>query len=370
MFRDLARLFATQGPINWEVARQIAVWLATEGATEGNVDPVDRIRFEELARVADLHVADATGLATSIAGAVVTVRAVGRGEWASSTLEGWRPLLERLATALTPAGDEPDPETELLGNLAQVMSPVMLGLQSGSMVGHLAQVAFGPHHLPIPRRADDELLVIARNVDGFAADWSLPVDDVRLWTCVSEIAHHAVLGRPHVRARLEALLESFMSGFAVDPTSLQAKLGTVDPSDMASLEQALGDPEALLGAMSTPAQDHARAQISAVVVAIEGYVDHVMDVVGRKLISSYAPLSEALRRRRVERGEGDRFVERLFGLSLDQDQYDRGNRFISGILERAGDEGLGRLWRSERELPTPAEVDAPGLWLERISYAD
>jgi hypothetical protein len=24
------------------------------------------------------------------------------------------------------------------------------------------------------------------------------------------------------------------------------------------------------------------------------------------------------------------------------------------------------LWRSERELPTPPEVDAPGLWLARI----
>jgi hypothetical protein len=27
---------------------------------------------------------------------------------------------------------------------------------------------------------------------------------------------------------------------------------------------------------------------------------------------------------------------------------------------------LARLWRTRRELPTPAEVDAPGLWLERI----
>ena len=39
---------------------------------------------------------------------------------------------------------------------------------------------------------------------------------------------------------------------------------------------------------------------------------------------------------------------------------------MKGIVERAGKPGVERLWRSERELPTPAEIDAPGLWLARI----
>ena len=40
------------------------------------------------------------------------------------------------------------------------------------------------------------------------------------------------------------------------------------------------------------------------------------------------------------------------------------------MVERAGEEGLARLWESDRTLPTPAEVDAPGLWLERIDLPD
>ncbi len=40
------------------------------------------------------------------------------------------------------------------------------------------------------------------------------------------------------------------------------------------------------------------------------------------------------------------------------------------MVERAGEEGLRRLWNGERELPTPAEVDAPGLWLARIDLPD
>jgi len=73
MFRDLARLFAGQGPINWDIARQIAVWTAAEGEAEGNVDPMERIRFEELLRVADLHVTNATGLSTTLGGGLLSV---------------------------------------------------------------------------------------------------------------------------------------------------------------------------------------------------------------------------------------------------------------------------------------------------------
>ena len=372
MFRDLARMFTASGPVNWEVARQFAVWTANNGQAETNVEPLRRMRLEELFRIADLHVAEVTGLTTAASGMVPQVRAVGRAEWAVATLDAYRPLLERLATALAdvtgaePDAVEPDPTTALLGNLTQVMGPVLLGMQAGFTIGHLAQRAFGQYGLPIPRTAPDELLVVPATMDAFAADWSLPADDVSLWVALSELTHHAVLSRPHVRARLEQLLLDYVGGFEPDPSALEGKLGELDPSNPAGIQEVLGDPEALLGALQTDAQRQTLVQLEALVCVIEGYVDHVVDVAGRKLVSSFPSLTEALRRRRVERGESDKFVERLFGLDIDQARYDRGTAFVRGVLERAGDEGLSRLWRTERELPTPAEVDAPGLWLERI----
>jgi len=122
----------------------------------------------------------------------------------------------------------------------------------------------------------------------------------------------------------------------------------------------------LHGALQTPAQQELLAAIETLTVVLEGFVDHIMDTVGRGLIGSYGMLSEAVRRRRVEASDGDRFVERLLGLQLGQAQYDRGAAFVRGVVERAGEEALSRLWLSPRELPTPAEVDAPGLWLARI----
>ena len=99
---------------------------------------------------------------------------------------------------------------------------------------------------------------------------------------------------------------------------------------------------------------------------VVGVVDHVLDVVGGNLISDYAMLTEALRRRRVEAAEADRFVERLFGLELTQSTYDRGSAFVDGVVERAGEDGVRRLWSDAASLPTPSEVDAPGLWLARL----
>ena len=87
-------------------------------------------------------------------------------------------------------------------------------------------------------------------------------------------------------------------------------------------------------------------------------------------VGSYGQITEALRRRRVEAGQADRFVEQLLGLELSRATYERGSAFIDGVVERAGADALTRLWASERELPTPAEIDAPGLWLARIDLPD
>lgn len=369
IFGDLARLFSEKGPVSWDVARQIALLLATEGQPELNVDPLVRMRYEELARVAELHVANTTGLPTAPGGGVLQVRPVGRGEWAQRGLEAYRPLLERLSAALSLPGDddvEPDASTGLLGSIGKLLGPVLLGMQSGLMVGHMAQRALGQYDIPLPRPSSDELLVVPANVDAFGGEWSLPEEDLRLWILLHEIVHHAVLGVPHVRARLGQLLDEYVSSFEVDPHSLEGSLGEMDLADPSGLQSLLGNPETLFGAIQTSTQREVYVRIEALVTPLVGYVDYVLDTTGRRLIASYDMVTEALRRRRVEATEGDRFVGRLLGVELNQTHYDRGSAFVRGLVERAGPDAAHRLWASPRELPTPAELDAPGLYLARL----
>jgi putative hydrolase len=374
MFGDLARWFGGQGPVNWDVARQTAQWISTDGASEPNVEPLERLRMEELLRVADLHVAEATGLTTSIAGGVLSALPVTRGDWALHSMESFRPFLERLARALadTPDDEETagDPATQLLGDLGKVLGPVLLGVQSGYMVGHLARRALGQYDQPLPRPPADQLLVVPVNIDAFAAEWSLPAADLRMWVCLREVTTHAVLGRPHVRARLHALIDDYVTRFEVNPDAVEASLGELDPSDPQALQRVLGNPETLLGAVQTDAQREVLARLATLTTVIVGYVDHVMEVVGHRLVGDYQMVTEAMHRRRAGSSEGDRFAARLLGLALDPAQYERGEAFVDGVVERAGEEALRRLWHGDREIPTPAEVDAPGLWLARIDLPD
>jgi putative hydrolase len=374
MFGDLARWFGGQGPVNWDVARQTAQWISTDGASEPNVEPLERLRMEELLRVADLHVAEATGLTTSIAGGLLSALPVTRGEWALHSMESFRPFLERLARALadTPDDEETqgDPASQLLGDLGKVLGPVLLGVQSGYMVGHLARRALGQYDQPLPRPPADQLLVVPLNIDAFAAEWSLPAADLRMWVCLREVVTHAVLGRPHVRARLHALVDDYVTRFEVNPDAVEASLGELDPADPQALQRVLGNPETLLGAVQTEAQREVLARLATLTTVIVGYVDHVMEVVGHRLVGDYQMVTEAMRRRRAESSEGDRFAARLLGLALDPAQYERGEAFVDGVVERAGEEALRRLWHGDREIPTPAELDAPGLWLARIDLPD
>jgi putative hydrolase len=369
LLRNLARLLTAQGPINWEVARQLAVWTATEGTSEPNPDPLARIRTEELLRVADMYVAEATGMATSRRG-WLALRCVTRAEWAATTLESWKEVLLRLASSLGPGLSVP-PETgegdamgQLLGNLPQVIGPLVLGAQAGAMVGNLAARALGQYDVPVPGPNTDELMAVPAAVDAFAKEWDLPLDDVRMYVCLRDVVHHTVLCRPSVTKAFQDHLLAYAGAFHVEGDALEQRLGSLDPSDLLSWQQSLGDPETFISDMQSDEQRRLLVPFQALLAAVSGYTDFVIDKVGRRLVGSYSLVSEAFRRRRLEDGPGQRVLGKLLGIELDQATVDRGHAFVSGVLERAGEEGLARLWDAGG-LPTPAEVDAPGLWLAR-----
>ncbi|HTV11894.1 MAG TPA: zinc-dependent metalloprotease [Acidimicrobiales bacterium] len=373
LLRDLARLLTAQGPINWEVARQLALWVATEGHPEPNPDPLARIRTEELLRVAEMHVAEASSMATSRRG-WLSVRSVTRAEWASTTLTSLKEVLTRLASSLAagqaPAQEaEPGPMDQLLGNLPQVIGPLMIGAQAGTMVGHLASRSMGQYDMPLPPPANDELLAVPAVVDAFAAEWGLSTDDVRMYVCLRDAAFHAVLVRPHVTEVLRDHMLAYAAGFQVQMGSIEERLSGLDPTDPASFQRALGDPEAMLGDVQSDEQRRLLVPFRAFLSALSGYTDYVTGKVGQRLVGAYPLVNEAFRRRRVEDGPGQRVLGKLLGIEVDQAVIDAGHAFVNGVLERAGEEGLARLWGSVRTLPTPAEVEAPGLWLARIEFA-
>ena len=143
----------------------------------------------------------------------------------------------------------------------------------------------------------------------------------------------------------------YVGAFESNPSGLEEKLQQIDmtsPSAIEDLQKSLGSPEVILGAMQSEEQKFILPELEATTAVIVGYVDHVMDSVGKGLIGSYEQITEAMRRQRVESDPSDRFIERLLGLELTQAQVDRGTNFVNGVLERADTAGLGRLWEDSK----------------------
>ena len=365
----------------FEAARTLAFGVATDGGEDENPDPLVRIAFEELARVAEMHVAEATGISSG--GGGVSFEAVGPGQWSFRVLEAYRPVLKAMVeaqqqgAAAVPSSldlSELDPDSAgglggLLGQFALTLGPVFLGMQFGSAAGHLARRAFGQYALPLPWPESSTLLLVPGNVARFAEDWSLPLQEVQLWVCLRELTMHAVLTRPGVRSSLMTLLGDAAAHAAAAQRSIVERLGD-GLGDQVSLEEALGDPEALLSDLITPEQHNISAALTAQTTALSAYVDHITAGIAESLTSSPSALREAWYRYRIEEEKGEQAFAGLFGLNVGQDEVDRGRAFISGVLERADESALTRLWSDELDLPTPAEVDAPGLWLARIGLLD
>ncbi len=379
LFGDLSRALSGQGPLNWDAARQFALLAASGGTalpgspaavTTPNVDPSVRIKYVELADIARLHVADVMQLdVPDIEPAVATPE-----QWAMQTLDAYRPLFTELATSLGPADNLPadaavDPMAQMMAGLGKMMQPAMLGMSVGSMVGNLARSAFGVYDLPIPR-ATPTLVFVPTTIDRFAEVWSIQIDEMRLWVISHELAGLTLFSVPHIADHLRSLVQRHVGAFRPDPSAITDKLTSLDidqTDPMAAMQQAFGDPEVLLGAIRSQEQIDLEPLLDTAVAVTIGVIDWVVDAVAVRIIGGNAlQIAEAARRRRAEATPDDIFVERLLGIRLGNEQTARGKRFVQGVVDRVGEHGLSVLFTDPSAMPTPNEIEAPGLWLARV----
>ena len=129
---QLMQMLQSQGPINWEVARQIAAWVAVEGGSERPIDSAAHEQLAELARAAQTNVVAETDLTGTYA---ASLRTLGPQGWAALHLDALRPVLEALATTL--------------GKIMREAGPAPGELESGQpgSAGAAGASPFGPEML-------------------------------------------------------------------------------------------------------------------------------------------------------------------------------------------------------------------------------
>ncbi|HET9292009.1 MAG TPA: zinc-dependent metalloprotease, partial [Actinomycetes bacterium] len=142
LFREFARLMATaSGPVNWELARQVAVATAAGAEDLGMLpqlpqpaaapDPGEARSWDDRLRLAELWIDPVTSLPGP--GVALAARPVNRPDWAEAVLGGFAPLVEpgarRVAEALGsgagmgPPGVGSGRRLRQLGHHPQVLGP-------------------------------------------------------------------------------------------------------------------------------------------------------------------------------------------------------------------------------------------------------
>jgi coenzyme F420 biosynthesis associated uncharacterized protein len=381
LFREIQRvLLSSSGPVNWELARQVGIAMASWNQEDPAPTDDDRRGLEDTVRAAELQIASFTGLEPP--SEVASVGAVRRAEWVEANIEGLRELVEPSAAKAGEAlakvqRDAMPPETAEafaqfgamgagLEQLLSRLSPLLTGAQAGTVLGSLGQRVLGQYDVAVPRRGPGTLLFVVPNIAAFERDWSLSPIEFRAWVALHEVTHRFEFARPWVRDHFLGLVRDFVSSVELDVAGMMERLDRMDVASPEALQGLFESEEGMFGAVLDDEQRLKLARVQAFMAAAEGYGDHVAHAIGARMLPTYPQISEALRRYR-EGERGDPVFERLLGIEMKREQYAAGRAFCDTVAARTDEPTLARMWDSPDALPSQPEIDEPTLWLSRTA---
>jgi putative hydrolase len=371
LFREIQRvLSSSSGPVNWELARQVGIASASWSAEDPAPTLEDQRAFEEAVRVAELRVAEFTGLEPP--SDVARVETVRRSRWVEANIEGLRALLEpaaaKIGDAVVRAQREALPEAEEARGMTQLvgqLSPLLLGAQVGTVLGTLGQHVLGQYDIALPRAGGSGILLfVVPNIAAFEKDWSLDSTEFRTWVAIHEVTHRFEFARSWTLPRFRELLDDYTSKLRLDIEGLQSRLQALDPSNPEAMQDMFSGDEGIFGAVLDDEQRLKLGRIQAFMSAAEGYGDHVMHSLGASMLRSYGQIDEAMRRYR-ESERTDPVLERLVGIEVKREQYRLGRAFCDTVVELTDEATLSRMWSGAEALPSLPELEEPRLWLAR-----
>ena len=372
LFAQLQRLMSwTGGPVNWDLAKEVA-----QNAVTDDDRPVTAAETREIAdagRLADLWLDPLTTLPASGA----EPHAWSRTGWLEGTLDAWRQLVDPVAARVTAAmggalekglagGDAPPEVAAMLEGLgpnpfAGVMEQIgglVFGAQVGQALGALASEVVGTTEIGIPLGRS---ALLPANIAAFAEGLEVPPDEVRLYLALREAAHQRLFAHvPWLRAHLFDAVDAYARGIEVDPSVIEQAVGSFDPSDPASVQEALGS--GLFELEPTEAQQAALERLEAALALVEGWVDLVVDAAATRTLPHAVQLRETVRRRRATGGPAEQTFATLVGLQLRPRRLREAAALWETLTEARGIEGRDALWAHPDLLPGPADLDDPSSW--------
>ncbi|MQS08135.1 zinc-dependent metalloprotease [Streptomyces alkaliphilus] len=369
-FQQLGQLLSSDdGPVNWDLARNVARQTVAAGAPDGSRDSsvgaAERAAVGEALRLAELWLDEVTALPSGATSAVAWSRA----EWVEATLPVWRELVDPVAERVGGAMGEVLPEEmravagPLLG-MMRSMGGAMFGTQIGQAVGVLAGEVVGSSDIGLPLGPAGKAALLPGNIVRFGEGLGVPADEVRLYLALREAAHHRLFEHvPWLRGHLFGAVEGYARGIRVDTGKLEDLVGRIDPSRpeeiQEKLQQGMFQPE------DSPEQRAALARLETALALVEGWVDAVVHAAAHPHLPSAGALRETLRRRRASGGPAEQTFATLIGLELRPRRLRDASRLWASLTDARGYQGRDLLWSHPDMLPTAEDLDDPDGFVHR-----
>jgi putative hydrolase len=369
-FQQLGQMLSYEGgPVNWDMAKDIARQTVAQGTPDGvkdaSVGRADRDWIAEAVRLADLWLDGVTSLPSGANTAVAWSRA----EWVEATLPVWRDLVDPVAERVAGAMGDVLPEEmqavsgPLLG-MMRSMGGAMFGSQIGQALGTLAGEVVGSSDIGLPLAPAGKAALLPANVAAFGKDLGIPQEEVRLYLALREAAHQRLFAHvPWLRAHLFGAVEGYARGIKVDTARLEEAVGQLDPTQPEQLQEALQ--QGMFQPEDTPAQKQALARLETALALVEGWVDAVVHAAAAPHLPSAGALRETLRRRRATGGPAEQTFATLIGLELRPRRLRDASRLWASLTDARGMEGRDALWAHPDMLPTAADLDDPDGFVHR-----
>lgn len=379
-----AAMASTTGPVEWDIARRLAVQLAAEGDRPPTED--ERSQVEQAQGIAELWLDEGGLPAPPDAGRLAVVS---RQAWAYAALDGLRPVVEPVATGSITALEQlvseqlDDAAVGLppgldvgadLGRLLRPMGAVFMGLQTGQVIGRLSQQLLGQFDLGIPTAEPATAYRIVVNADETFAGYGLDATEVAIVLALHEGAHrrqyHAV---PWLTGHVQGLVAQFAAGTSIDTDRLfdisREVMEDVDPEDPESLRAAM-ERASDFRLEPTAAQRRVLERIQGVVCLLQAWAREEVRRAAEDRLPNLGRIEEVLRRRRATRGDGERMLAALLGLDLRPEDEAVGDRFLAAVREARGLAGLRRALAHPENLPDTDELAEPSRWLVRMASGE
>jgi coenzyme F420 biosynthesis associated uncharacterized protein len=355
--------------IDWDQARDIAVSMNRDDA----LSMPDRRRLDTeyrtlVARCVPI-VSDYTG--DQLPDAAERTFAFDRVDWVNANIDAFEHMFAPLE-GLNLLGDAANHTVaaELLGTLNQKI----LSAEVGLLLGYLGRKVLGQYDLTLLGRepmTPGRLYYVEPNIRAAERTLDLPRDDFRMWLALHETTHAFEFeAHPWLRDHFNGMLERYFEFLREDAVALRQRgLGAVRLY-VDRMRSGSGESGSWLEALMNAEQRALFNEMQATMCIVEGYSNHVMNAVGRRLLPNYTLISRRFAQRLERRSQADRLLAKLTGLDVKLEQYRLGELFIDRIVAARGHDFARRVWGGPEYLPTMAEIRSPERWLARIDQRD